>query len=108
LSAGPLLYARVRCSPVAAVTPAMPGRFRTVWSEPDSTGVGAEGRLVFARGGSPAAGVMVAALKQVGGQMVATGLVTGEDISRVVSLLEDPTLIWAMPLMVSAWGQKGQ
>jgi SAM-dependent methyltransferase len=70
--------------------------------------VGAEGRLVFARGGSPAAGVQVANLQQVGGQMVARGLVTGEDISRAISLLEDPTLIWVMPVMVSAWGQKGQ
>jgi hypothetical protein len=51
---------------------------------------------------------MVANLKQGGGLMVATGLVTGEDISRAISLLEDPTLIWAMPMMVSAWGQKEQ
>jgi hypothetical protein len=70
--------------------------------------VGAEGRLVFAQGGSPAAGVKVANLQQVGDQMIAGGLVTGEDISRAISLTEDPTLIWAMPMMVSAWGQKGQ
>ena len=70
--------------------------------------VGAEGRLVFARGGSPAAGVQVANLQQVGDQMIAMGLVTGEDINRAISSLDDPTLIWAMPMMVSARGQKGQ
>jgi hypothetical protein len=32
--------------------------------------------------------------------------VTGEEISRAVSLLEDPALIWPMPIMVSAWGRK--
>ena len=40
--------------------------------------------------------------------MIAMGLVTGEDINRAISSLDDPTLIWAMPMMVSARGQKGQ
>jgi hypothetical protein len=65
--------------------------------------VSAEGKLVFARGGSPATGVQIANLRQVGGQMVAMGLVTGQNISRAISPLEDPTLIWAMPMMVSAF-----
>jgi len=70
--------------------------------------VGGEGRLVFARGGSAGAGVHVANLRQVGGQMVAAGVVTSEQISRSVCLPEDPALIWAMPLMISAWGRKPQ
>ena len=70
--------------------------------------VGGEGRLVFARGGSAGARVHVANLRQVGGQMVAAGLVTTEEISRAVCLLEDPALIWAMPIMISAWGRKAQ
>jgi hypothetical protein len=41
-----------------------------------------------------------------GDHMVAAGLVRGEEISRAVSLLEDPALIWAMPIMISAWGRK--
>jgi len=70
--------------------------------------VGGEGRLVFARGGSAGASVHVANLRQVGDHMVAAGLVTAEEISRAVSLLEDPALIWAMPIMISAWGRKAQ
>jgi hypothetical protein len=70
--------------------------------------VGGEGRLVFARGGSAEASVHVANLRQVGDHMVAAGMVTGEEISRAVSLLEDPALIWAMPIMISAWGRKAQ
>ncbi len=69
--------------------------------------VGAEGRLIFARGGSAAAGIQVANLKQVGSQLVAAKLATGDDVSRAISLLEDPTLIWVMPMMISAWGQRG-
>ena len=70
--------------------------------------VGGEGRLVFARGGSAGAGVHVANLRQVGDLMVTAGLVSGEEISRAISLLENPTLIWAMPVMISAWGRKAQ
>ena len=70
--------------------------------------VGGEGRLVLARGGSAAAGVHVANLRQVGDHMVAAGLVTADEISRAVSVLEDPATIWAMPVMISAWGRKGQ
>ena len=70
--------------------------------------VGGEGRLVFARGGSAGASIHVANLRQVGDHMVAAGLVTGEQVSRAISLLEDPALIWAMPIMISAWGRRSQ
>jgi hypothetical protein len=69
---------------------------------------GGEGRLVFARGGSAAARVHVANLRQVGDQMAAAGLVTGEQVSRAISLLEDPALVWAMPIMITAWGRRSQ
>jgi hypothetical protein len=68
--------------------------------------VGGEGRLVFARGGSPAAGVQKANLQQVGEQMVAMGFATREDVNRAIALLETPGLVWGMPMMVSAWGQR--
>lgn len=68
--------------------------------------VGGEGRLVFARGGSPGARVHVANLRQVGDHMAAAGLVTSEQVSRAISLLEDPAKIWAMPIMITAWGRK--
>lgn len=70
--------------------------------------VGGEGRLVFARGGSAGASVHVANLRQVGDQMVAAGLARGEEITRAVTLLKDPALIWAMPIMITAWGRKAQ
>lgn len=69
---------------------------------------GGEGSLVFARGGSAGASVHVANLRQVGDHMTAAGLVTGEEITRAISLLEDPALIWAMPIMITAWGRKDQ
>jgi len=68
--------------------------------------VGGEGRVVFTHGGSAAAGVVAANLRQAGEQMQTTGLVTGEEISRAISLLEDPALLLATPTMISAWGRK--
>lgn len=65
-----------------------------------------EGRVVFTHGGSAAAGVVAANLRQAGEQMQTTGLVTGEEISRAISLLEDPALLLATPTMISAWGRK--
>jgi hypothetical protein len=42
----------------------------------------------------------------VGEQMASLGLGTPHDIERAIALLEDPAFMWAMPMMVSAWGQK--
>jgi hypothetical protein len=40
--------------------------------------------------------------------MVAAGLVTDEQVSRAISVLGDPALIWAMPIMITAWGRKSR
>jgi SAM-dependent methyltransferase len=68
--------------------------------------VGAEGRLVFARGGSAAAGVLTANLGQVGEAMQAAGLATAEEIKRAAALAEDPACLFPMLMMISAWGRK--
>ncbi len=65
--------------------------------------VGGEGRLVFARGGSPAAGVIEAALRQVGDQMIAAGLVDRPALDEAIVFLTTPTSMVSLPLMVSAW-----
>jgi hypothetical protein len=68
--------------------------------------VGGEGRLVFGRGGSPAAGVIEAALRQVGDQMIATGLVDRPALDEAIGLLSTPASMVSLPLMVSAWGRQ--
>jgi hypothetical protein len=40
--------------------------------------------------------------------VAAAGLVTIEEVSRAISILEDPSLIWAMPAMMSAWRRKSR
>jgi SAM-dependent methyltransferase len=68
--------------------------------------VGGEGRLVFGRGGSPAAGVIEAALRQVGDQMIAAGLVDRPALDEAIVFLTTPTSMVTLPLMVSAWGRQ--
>ena len=68
--------------------------------------VGGEGRLVFGEGGSPVAGVIEAALRQVGDQMIAAGLVDRPALDEAIAFLATPTSMVSLPLMVSAWGRR--
>jgi hypothetical protein len=68
--------------------------------------VGGEGRLVFGQGGSPAARVIEAALRQVGDQMIAAGLVDRPALDEAIVFLTTPTSMVSPPLLVSAWGRQ--
>lgn len=67
---------------------------------------GAAGRVVFATGASPGAAVLRANLLQTGQYAVNAGLISADDLTAVLHLLEDPEFIFAMPLLVSAWGRR--
>jgi SAM-dependent methyltransferase len=68
--------------------------------------VGAEGRLVFAQGGTPGAGVQRANLLQTGDLAVEAGLIAEDDLTTFLRLLDEPEFMFALPLMVSAWGRR--
>jgi hypothetical protein len=68
--------------------------------------VGAEGRLVFAHGGTPAAAVWRANLRQTGQLAVNSALLSTEDVATFLGLLNEPEFMFSLPLMVSAWGQR--
>jgi SAM-dependent methyltransferase len=68
--------------------------------------VGAEGRLVFGTGGSPAVQVLEAALRQVGDQMIAAGLVDRSALDEAVTFLRNPSSIVSLPMLISAWGRR--
>jgi SAM-dependent methyltransferase len=68
--------------------------------------VGAEGRLVFGHGGSPAGQVIEAALRQVGDQMIAAGLVDRSALDEAVTFLRNPMSIVSLPMLISAWGRR--
>jgi hypothetical protein len=64
--------------------------------------VDGEGRLAFGPGGSPAAGVIEVALRQVGDQMIAVGLVDRPALDEAIVFLTTPTSVVSLPLMASA------
>jgi ubiquinone/menaquinone biosynthesis C-methylase UbiE len=70
------------------------------------TNVGMEGQLALRPGSSPGARLDGANLSQVRDAAVSEGLVTPDDIARVMSLLEDPGFVFASPVMFTAWGQR--
>jgi hypothetical protein len=67
---------------------------------------GAEGRLVFANGASPAAAVQRANLQQTGDQAVDAGLITADDLTVFLRVLDDPGFTFTMPLLITAWGRR--
>lgn len=68
--------------------------------------VGADGRLVFASGGSAASQMMRANLLQVGEAITSHGLTDAHQIARALVLLDDPHFRFPLPLMISAWGRR--
>jgi ubiquinone/menaquinone biosynthesis C-methylase UbiE len=72
------------------------------------TNVGMEGQLALRPGGSAGAQLDEANLSQVRDAAVGEGLVTPDDITRIMSLLEDPGFVFASPVMFTAWGQRRQ
>jgi len=68
--------------------------------------VGAEGRVVFGRGGSPAVRVIEAGLRQVGDQMIAGELVDRSALDEAIVYLTTPASMVSLPTMVSAWGRQ--
>ena len=70
------------------------------------TDVGGEARVVFGRGGSASAQVIVAGLRQAGDRMIAAGLVDRPALDEAIAYLETPSSVVSMPTMVSAWGRR--
>jgi SAM-dependent methyltransferase len=70
------------------------------------TDVGGEARVVFGRGGSASARVMVAGLRQAGDRMIAAGLVDRPALDEAIAYLDTPSSVVSMPTMVSAWGRR--
>ena len=68
--------------------------------------VGGGGRLVFGHGGSPAVGVIEAAFRQVGDQMIAGEFVDRSALDEAIVFVTTPTSIVSLPMLVSAWGRQ--
>jgi 2-polyprenyl-3-methyl-5-hydroxy-6-metoxy-1,4-benzoquinol methylase len=68
--------------------------------------VDAECRLRMMRGGTREARMLHIMLTQLGSQIVATGLISGEELAMVRMQLLDPEFVDFPPALVRAWGQR--
>ena len=68
--------------------------------------VNGEGRVLFAAGGSAASRLLKANYRQVGDQLVDSGLCTRAELSAALEQLDDPGCGVPMSMMVSAWGRR--
>ena len=64
------------------------------------------GHLAIWPGGSERASLDQASFEQVRVELLERGLLTEQEITQVLSLLEDPTFAYSSPIMFSAWGRR--
>lgn len=70
------------------------------------TEFGAEGRVFMVQGGSaPAGEVWQLTAQQVSAPIVQAGLLSADEMTRIVALLGDPTFAWMEGLVMAAWGR---
>jgi len=68
--------------------------------------VGATGRSVLLRGGSPGVQLYKYELELVGAQMVEAGKITSADLASALKVYDDPKFCMMSPLTITAWGRK--
>jgi SAM-dependent methyltransferase len=69
--------------------------------------VGATGRSVLLRGGSPEVQLYKYELELVGSQMVEAGRISNLELAAVMKLYDDPKFCMMSPLTITAWGRRG-
>jgi len=68
--------------------------------------VGAEARMVMVQGGSPAASLLRANYRQLRGQLVEAGYITGPDVDHDLARLDDAEIMMPSSMLWAAWGRR--
>jgi SAM-dependent methyltransferase len=68
--------------------------------------VGATGRSVLLRGGSPEVQLYKYDVELAGAQMVDAGRITSADLAAVLKIYDDPKFCMMSPLTITAWGRR--
>lgn len=68
--------------------------------------IGAEGRVFMVRGGSPQAEVWRLTAMQVRERLIDEGLLSADDLTRLLALIQDPGFVWMEGLVMAGWGQR--
>jgi len=70
------------------------------------TGVHAEGRTVFERGGVEGRDLLLLSIQSLRANLVATGAIDDAGVDKMVEMLSDPSFVWQSQVMVAARGRK--
>jgi hypothetical protein len=65
-----------------------------------------EGYVAVREGSSPGARLFGTALEQIREEAVGAGLITNEEIDRMLILLDDPGFAFGAPILFTAWGRR--
>jgi SAM-dependent methyltransferase len=68
--------------------------------------VDAEGRVYMVRGGTSQAHVWLLTAEQVRPRLVASGYLSDDEMTRILSLFADPSFTWMEGLVMATWGRK--
>ena len=68
--------------------------------------LGAEGRLPMGRGGEPLGQLWRLGYTQHRDRMVATGMVSAEEVDACIALFEDRDFIWMETMIMAVWGRR--
>ena len=69
--------------------------------------VGAEGRVVFGRGGlTRDAQFLRLTFTQMRDRILGTGRISPEELDTLIALFDDPGFVWMGPVGVAAWGRR--
>jgi SAM-dependent methyltransferase len=68
--------------------------------------VQAEGRVLMTRGGSPDARFWRVTFTQLQERMVATGLLTDQEMEQFLALYDDPNFVLMGPVLMAVWGRR--
>ena len=68
--------------------------------------LGAEGRVLMVHGGAPSAQELRLTAEQLFGRSTATGLLSDEERSGFLGLLERPDFVWMGQMIMAVWGRR--
>jgi SAM-dependent methyltransferase len=68
--------------------------------------VEADGRVFVVRGGSPTAQIWRGIWTAYQERLVDEGVLTAEELARLIALHDDPEFTWLSPIVLAAWGRR--
>jgi SAM-dependent methyltransferase len=87
---------------------AYPWQVPNLFAERGLVDIGAEGDWRFCRGGTAGAELMKANLEQLRDPLIDAGLISSSEAQRFLAAMDDPDVLFTLPVLVRSWGRRGE